>query len=213
MRSVPIAPPLARAMPREMQRPSRPRAQPAPYGRTIVPAETDPVPPPWAYELPAAPALPAPALPAPAPPAPPDAPKPPKPAPAPEWDEPDVRPRRPAPRPRARSPASPPPPRRLGRSLYDAEEARGAFGLVDTGHVTNGVRAVIAHVPRRSRGYHLDLRPGDCFSANSARGTHAVGGRLDVVFVTPHRYYAPGRAVTSCVLGVPDDQWLQAFAS
>ena len=59
----------------------------------------------------------------------------------------------------------------------------------------------------------LDLRPGDCFSANSARGSHAVGCRLDVVFVTPHRYYAPGRAVTSCILGVPNDQWQRAFVA
>jgi hypothetical protein len=34
-----------------------------------------------------------------------------------------------------------------------------------------------------------------------------VGGDLDVVYVTPYKYYAPGRAVTSCRIGVPDEQW------
>jgi len=122
----------------------------------------------------------------------------------------------PAAPPRARGPPRPdrpghPP--RLGRSLYDAEESLGRFGLVDTGEVAGGVRSLVAHVPRRSRGYQLDLRPGDVVHANSARGTHAVGGGLSVVYVTRHRYFAPGRAVTSCVLGVPDHQWRAAFGA
>ena len=68
------------------------------------------------------------------------------------------------------------------------------------------LRELVAHVPRRCRGSFLTFRPGDRIQANSARG-RPVGGTLDVVYVTPHKYHPPGRAVTSCRLGVPDSQW------
>jgi hypothetical protein len=94
----------------------------------------------------------------------------------------------------------------MGRSAYDAVETHGSFGLIDTGQVRQSLRELIAHVPKRCRGSFLNFRPGDTIQANSARG-RPVGGRLDVVYVTPHKYYQPGRAVTSCRLGVPDSQW------
>jgi hypothetical protein len=203
-----LGPALGRELPRDRRprpgpAPSRPPKRPTPYGFTYVPADTDPVAPPWAF----------------GPPSPePRTPSPPPAAPAPrsahlDWLELPEERDPPAPH-RPRGPAAPQQrPRRLGRSLYDAEESHGHFGLVDTGEVAGGVRSLVAHVPRRSRGYQLDLRPGDLVHANSARGTHAVGGRLSVVFVTRHKYFAPGRAVTSCVLGVPDHQWAAAFGA
>ena len=98
-------------------------------------------------------------------------------------------------------------PRRLGRSVYDALETHGHFGLVDGGETSSaGVRKLILHVPKRNRGYVFDVRPGDVIYANSARG-RPVGGRLEVAFVSRHRYVPPGHAVTTCVIGVPDHQW------
>ena len=96
--------------------------------------------------------------------------------------------------------------RRMGRSAYDAVETHGSYGLIDTGQMRQSVCELVAHVPKRSRGSFLSLRPGDSIQVNSARG-RAVGGRLDVVYVTPHKYYSPGRAVTSCRIGVPESQW------
>lgn len=102
-----------------------------------------------------------------------------------------------------------PPKRRLGRSLYDAVQTHGHFGMVDSGDPScNGVRSVVCHVPKRSRGYILDIKQGEVIHANSGRGK-AIGGRLDVQFVTRHQYFAPGRVVTSCVIGVPDWQWVR----
>jgi hypothetical protein len=101
----------------------------------------------------------------------------------------------------------PPRPRKLGRSVYDALQTHGHFGLVDGGEtVEGGVRRLVVHVPKRNRGYVLDIRPGEVIYANSARGLN-VGGRLDVLFVSGHRYVPPGHAVTSCVIGVPYAQW------
>ena len=99
--------------------------------------------------------------------------------------------------------------RRLGRSVYDAMQTHGHFGLVDGGEtLAGGVRRVVLHVPKRSRGYALDVRPGEVIYANSARGTQARG-RLDVLYVSRHKYVPPGHAVTSCVIGVPEEQWAQ----
>ena len=99
------------------------------------------------------------------------------------------------------------PSRRLGRSVYDAMQTQGHFGLVDGGEtLAGGVRRVVLHVPKRSRGYALDVRPGEVIYANSARGTQARG-RLDVLYVSRHKYVPPGHAVTSCVIGVPEEQW------
>jgi hypothetical protein len=121
----------------------------------------------------------------------------------------------PAPRPRRRAQsraaasaenAQDAPPRRLGRSIYDAVQTHGHFGMVDTGDSDGGVRRLLVHVPKRSRGYVLDIHPGEVIQANSGRG-RPVGGRLDVQYVTRHQYFAPGRAVTSCAIGVPDWQW------
>lgn len=98
-------------------------------------------------------------------------------------------------------------PRRLGRSVYDAMETHGHFGLVDSGdRPSSGVSRVILHVPKRSRGYALDVRQGDIIYANSAKGQQ-VSGRLEVAYVTRYKYSPPGHAVTSCVIGVPEHQW------
>ncbi len=107
---------------------------------------------------------------------------------------------------RPRDPDAPPP--RLGRSLYDAVQTHGHFGMVDSGESDGGLRRLVVHVPKRSRGYILDIRPGEVIHANSARGRgKPVGGRLEVKYVTRHQYFAPGRAITSCVIGVPEWQW------
>jgi hypothetical protein len=108
-------------------------------------------------------------------------------------------------------PENDPPKRRLGRSLYDAVQTHGHFGMVDTGESSLGIRRVICHVPKNSRGYIMDIKPGEVIHANSGRG-RPIGGRLDVQFVTRHQYFAPGRAVTSCAIGVPDYQWERFIA-
>jgi hypothetical protein len=99
-----------------------------------------------------------------------------------------------------------PPKKRLGRSLYDAIQTHGHFGMVDTGESSCGIRRVVCHVPKTARGYIMDIKPGEVIHANSGRGK-PIGGRLDVQYVTRHQYFAPGRVVTSCAIGVPESQW------
>ncbi len=79
------------------------------------------------------------------------------------------------------------PRRRPPRAAYDALESHGRFELTDTGELTGGSRAIVLRLPRRSRGVILEPRVGDVICANAARDTHAVGGRLDVQFVTRHK--------------------------
>lgn len=98
-------------------------------------------------------------------------------------------------------------PRRMGRSVYDAMETHGHFGLVDGGETSaTGVCKVILHVPKRNRGYALDIRPGEIIYANSAKGK-PIGGRLEVAYVSRHKYTPPGHAVTTCAIGIPEYQW------
>lgn len=95
---------------------------------------------------------------------------------------------------------------RMGRAVYSAWETHGSFGLIDAGETRQGCRLVTLHVPQFSHGYTLDFVPGDEIHATSIGGkTRAV--RLDVHFVTRSKYYPPGTRVTSCVVGVPEDQW------
>ena len=110
-----------------------------------------------------------------------------------------------------RSPSPPTeerPRRRASRSTYDAMETHGSFGLLDTHRTTGGYRALVAHIPRSSRTYTFDMRVGDTVHCNAVVGGVAVGGRLTVGFITPHKYYRPGVRVTECVIGVPEDEWV-----
>lgn len=98
-------------------------------------------------------------------------------------------------------------PRRLGRSIYDAVQTHGHFGLVDGGETLGGgIRRVIVHVPKRSRGYALDIKQGDVIYANSAKGKD-VRGVLNVAFVSRNKYTPPGHAVSSCVIGIAEHEW------
>ena len=127
------------------------------------------------------------------------------PKPAPEWSD-WAEPEGPAKTREQHVAADPDRPRRMGRNAYDAVETHGSYGLIDTGEVRQSICELVAHVPKRCRGSFLSLHPGDSIQVNSARG-RPVGGRLDIVYVTPHKYYSPGRAVTSCRIGVPESQW------
>jgi len=129
---------------------------------------------------------------------------------------------RPAPSEGPAEPPRPPPARKLlslpyepadypgpyTKRNYAAVEAHGGFGLVDLGSAASGVRDLVAHVPRSARGDPLRaLRVGGVFEA-AARG-QARPLPLRVRYLTPARYYAPGRKITALALGVDDRAWRQ----
>ena len=87
------------------------------------------------------------------------------------------------------------------------------FRLFDGGELSGGARHVILRLARRSAKLHgerlgLDPRVGDVISVGSGARKRC----LDVQFVTRHKYFPPGRTITSCVVGVPDHQWRQLSA-
>lgn len=91
---------------------------------------------------------------------------------------------------------------------YAAVEAQGGFGLVDLGSTAGGVRDLVAHVPKCARGDPLrPLRVGGVFEA-ATRG-QAGSLPLRIRYLTPARYYAPGRKITALGLGVDDRAWRQ----
>ena len=107
---------------------------------------------------------------------------------------------------------------RLGSSDYQAVDARGRFGLVECGRAPGDARPraaagqtlVLAHTPRGQDPLALlDLRPGDRVRVLSPGGT-GQPDELRIDFVTRSGYFAPGRPVTSVVLGVPSADWARA---
>lgn len=91
---------------------------------------------------------------------------------------------------------------------YAAVEAGGGFGLIDLGSAMPGVRDLVAHIPKGVRSDPLRaLRVGGVFEA-AGRG-QALELPLRVRYLTPARYYAPGRKITTLGLGVDDRAWRQ----
>ena len=89
-------------------------------------------------------------------------------------------------------------------SSYSAVEIHGFFGLIDDGSDTCG-RMLVVHVPKWVRGYFMDIKQGDVIHVYSIDGK--AGGRLNVLATGRHKYYAPGRRVTTCTICVPEEQW------
>jgi hypothetical protein len=89
---------------------------------------------------------------------------------------------------------------------YAAVEAHGLFGLIDRGSPSPGVRSLLAHTPRGAPPARLEgLRVGDAMSIRT-RG-EPEERELRVRYLTPARYYAPGRRITALGVGVDDRAW------
>lgn len=95
--------------------------------------------------------------------------------------------------------------RQIVAANYSAVEIHGFFGLIDDGSDGAG-RMLIVHVPKWIRGYFLDIKQGDTLHVYHAKGKK-VGGALTVLSTGRHKYYAPGRRVTTCTVCVPEEQW------
>lgn len=113
---------------------------------------------------------------------------------------------------RARHGASPD---RVTPAAYDAVDVQARFGLIERPDLPQpwpGQTLLVAHTPpRRDPAALLDLRPGDTVSVLSTRAGAAGWAPLRVQFVTRSHYFAPGRPVTSVVLGVRTDEWAHAL--
>jgi hypothetical protein len=100
--------------------------------------------------------------------------------------------------------------RRMTAANYGAVEIHGFFGLIDDGSDGSG-RMLVVHVPRWVKGFHLDIKQGDTIHVYHARGLK-IGAALTVLNTGRHKYYSPGRKVTTCTICVPEEQWAP-FAS
>jgi hypothetical protein len=89
---------------------------------------------------------------------------------------------------------------------YAAVEAHGLFGLIDRGSPSPGVRSLLAHTPRGAPPDRLQgLRVGETMAVRT-RGDEEER-ELRVRYLTPARYYAPGRRITMLGVGVDDRAW------
>jgi len=89
---------------------------------------------------------------------------------------------------------------------YAAVEVHGLFGLIDRGSPSPGVRSLLAHTLRGAPPDRLQgLRVGDTMTVRT-RGDEEERD-LRVRYLTPARYYAPGRRITMLGVGVDDRAW------
>lgn len=95
-------------------------------------------------------------------------------------------------------------PSRISAASYSAVEIHGFFGLIDDGSDASG-RTLIVHIPKWIRGYFMDFRQGDTLHVNRVDGK--MGGVLTVLSTGRHKYYAPGRRVSTCTICVPEEEW------
>jgi len=96
---------------------------------------------------------------------------------------------------------------RINKKLYVAIDDEGTFGLVDSGVVRTGTRELVMHVKRgKNKLYEVTPKVGDVMHVKSLIDTRVHRG-LDVIFTTQHKYYPPGREVTTYTIGVPEAQW------
>jgi hypothetical protein len=94
---------------------------------------------------------------------------------------------------------------------YLAVEAHGGFGLIDRGTASGGLHDLLAHAPRRGDPWFARLRVGETFQAVARGGGPAQP--LKVRYLTPARYYAPGRRVTTLGVGVDERAWQRLVVS
>lgn len=93
------------------------------------------------------------------------------------------------------------------RSPFHAMETRGFFGIIDSGYIDpQGYRLLELKIPKHSHRKIIDLKAGDVFQCYSCLFPH-ITTNLQVSYVTPYKYYPPGKCVTCIYAGVPNDQW------
>lgn len=94
------------------------------------------------------------------------------------------------------------------RNYAAIEAGREAFGLIDQGVMTAGVRNLLVHVRRNPRPWAImnGIRVGSTIMALRER-KGGVASPLRVRFTTPSRYYTPSAKVTSMLIGVNEADW------
>jgi hypothetical protein len=105
--------------------------------------------------------------------------------------------------------------RRVSARNYAAvEHTLERYGLIDMGPITSSQqRSLLIHVRRRCRDPFQVLntvRPGTLLSAKAVGRNRK--GDLRVRFTTPARYYSPGAAVTTLIVGVDESDWRSLMA-
>ena len=97
-------------------------------------------------------------------------------------------------------------PKRIGRSMYVATANDGKFGIIDTHEVTNGQAILLVHIPKKENQTVLDIRVGDVIRVKQIpKGSNEYP--VQVRFVGRSQYFRPGTRISSCIIGVPCDEW------
>lgn len=96
--------------------------------------------------------------------------------------------------------------KRIGRSMYVATANQGSLGIIDKHQNISGHSMLLLHVPKKYNFNVLNMHVGDVLETQGLHNT-AETYDLIVTFVGRSKYFAPGKRVSSCVVGVDAVAW------
>ena len=98
------------------------------------------------------------------------------------------------------------PSKRIGRSMYIATANNGRFGIIDRNQATRGLSELLVHEPRNPQKVNINFRLGETLILQGlGQGSPSVPVRIQ--FVSASKYFSPGVRVSSCVIGVDQNDW------
>ena len=97
-------------------------------------------------------------------------------------------------------------PKRIGRSMYVATANDGKLGIIDQNKSISGNSHLLIHVPKKHSSQVLDLRVGDPLVMTKVR-YGSEPREFQIAFVGRSQYFAPGKRVSSCMVGVDTMGW------
>jgi hypothetical protein len=98
------------------------------------------------------------------------------------------------------------PSKRIGRSMYIATANNGRFGIIDRNQAMRGLSELLVHEPRNPQKVNINFRLGETLILQGlGQGSPSVPVRIQ--FVSASKYFSPGVRVSSCVIGVDQNDW------
>ena len=98
------------------------------------------------------------------------------------------------------------PSNRIGRSMYIATANNGRFGIIDRNQATRGLSELLVHEPRNPQKVNINFQLGETLILQGL-GQASPSVPVRIQFVSASKYFSPGVRVSSCVIGIDQNDW------
>jgi hypothetical protein len=90
--------------------------------------------------------------------------------------------------------------------MYIATANNGRFGIIDRNQTTRGLSELLVHEPRNPQKVNISFRLGETLILQGlGQGSPSVP--VCIEFVSASKYFSPGARVSSCVIGIDQNDW------